>query len=84
MKQMNNLTIKTILLSTLASSFLLGANTPNIGDVEKEIKVPEIKKEQAVLPEIKTQEYKAPMVDSGKKILIKDFKRMVEMKKLKL
>lgn len=74
MKQMNNLTIKTILLSTLASSFLLGANTPNIGDVEKEIKAPQIKKEQAVLPEIKTSEYKAPMVDSGKKILIKDFK----------
>lgn len=74
MKQMNNLTIKTILLSTLVSSFLLGANTPNIGDVEKEIKSPEIKKEQAVLPQIKTVEYKAPMVDNGKKIFIKDFK----------
>lgn len=74
MNQMNNITIKTILLSTLASSLLLGANVPNIGDVEKEIKVPEIKKEQPALPEIKTPEYKAPMVDSGKKILISDFK----------
>ena len=78
MKQMKNLTMKTIVLSTLASSFLLGAsyntNTPNIGNVEKEIKAPEIKKEQPVLPEIKQKEYKAPMVDSGKKILINDFK----------
>lgn len=73
MKQMKNITMKTIVLSTLTSTFLLGA-TPNIGNVEKEIKAPEIKKEQPSLPEIKQKEYKAPMVDSGKKILINDFK----------
>ncbi|MDD2888707.1 MAG: ShlB/FhaC/HecB family hemolysin secretion/activation protein [Aliarcobacter sp.] len=73
MKQMKNITIKTITLSILSSSLLLSA-TPNIGDVEKQIKTPDIKKEQAVLPEIKQKEYKTPMVDSGKKILISDFK----------
>lgn len=69
---MRNITIKTITISTLTSSFLLGA-TPNIGDIEKQVKEPTIKKEQAKLPEIKTQEYKAPMSDSGKTILVKDF-----------
>lgn len=73
MKQMKNLTIKIILLSTFASGILLGA-TPNIGDVEKQIKTPDVKKEQSVIPQIKTPEYKAPMSDSGKKILVKDFK----------
>ena len=65
--------VKLTILSTLASSFLLGA-TPNIADIEKQIKVPEIKKEQAQIPTIKTKEYKAPMVDSGKKIFISNFK----------
>lgn len=64
---------KVIILSLVSSSLLLGA-TPNIGDVEKQIKTPDIKKEQVELPTIKPKEYKTPMVDSGKKILISDFK----------
>ena len=64
---------KVIILSLVSSSLLLGA-TPNIGDVEKQIKTPDIKKEQVEIPTIKPKEYKAPMVDSGKKILISDFK----------
>lgn len=70
---MKNTILKTITLSALASTFVLGA-TPNIGDVEKQIKVPDIKKEQAKIPQIKTTEYKTPMSDSGKTILVKDFK----------
>lgn len=66
--------VKLTTISALASSFLLGASVPNIGDIEKQIKTPTIKKEQAEIPTIKPKEYKAPMVDSGKKILISDFK----------
>lgn len=65
---------KIITLSALSSSLLLGANVPTIGDIEQEIKAPEIKKEKPSIPTIKAQEYKAPMIDSGKTILIKDFK----------
>lgn len=70
---MTNQIIKTITISTLASSLLLGA-TPTIGDIEKQIVVPDIKKEQATIPELKIKKYETPMSDSGKKILIKDFK----------
>lgn len=69
-----NKIIKTVVISTLASTFLLGANIPNIGDIEKQVQAPKIEKEETVLPEIKQKEYKTPMSDSGKKILIKDFK----------
>lgn len=65
--------VKLTTLSALASSFVLGA-TPNIGDIEKQIKTPDIKKEQPSIPQIKPSEYKTPMVDSGKAILVKDFK----------
>ncbi|WP_072682779.1 ShlB/FhaC/HecB family hemolysin secretion/activation protein [Arcobacter sp. LA11] len=64
---------KVITLSVLSASFLLGANVPNIGDVEKQIQTPKIKKEKPTLPEISTQKYKAPMIDSGKTIYIKGF-----------
>ena len=64
---------KVITLSVLSASFLLGSNVPNIGDVEKQIQTPKIKKEKPVLPEISTQKYKTPMADSGKTIYVKAF-----------
>ena len=71
---MKNQIIKTISISLLTSSCLLAANVPNIGDIEKQIVVPTIEKEKASIPEIKIQkEYKAPMQDSGKTILVKSF-----------
>ena len=70
---MKNQIIKTLSLSILASSFLLGA-TPNIGDIEKQIKTPNIEQEKTTIPNITTpREYKAPMKDSGKTILVKSF-----------
>ena len=70
---MKNQIIKTLSLSILASSFLLGA-TPNIGDIEKQIKTPNIEQENTTIPNITTpREYKAPMKDSGKTILVKSF-----------
>ena len=70
---MKNQIIKTLSLSILASSFLLGA-TPNIGDIEKQIKTPNIEQEKTTIPYITTpREYKAPMKDSGKTILVKSF-----------
>jgi hemolysin activation/secretion protein len=72
--KMKNQIIKITTISLLTSSFLLGANVPNIGDIEKQITPPNIKKEKASIPEIKMQkEYKAPMVDNGKTILVKSF-----------
>ena len=71
---MKNQIIKTITLSLLTSSFLLAANVPNIGDIEKQITPPNIEKEKASIPQIKLQkEYKAPMQDNGKTILVKSF-----------
>lgn len=70
---MKNQIIKIISLSLLTSSFLLGA-TPNIGDIEKQIKTPNIEQEKASIPNITTaKEYKAPMIDSGKTIFVKSF-----------
>lgn len=68
---MNNIN-RTIILSIVSSSFLLGA-TPNIGDIEKQIKPPKIQKQTPSLPSIKSGEYKTPMVDSGKTLFIKSF-----------
>ena len=69
---MKNQIIKTISISLLTSSCLLAANVPNIGDIEKQIIPPNIEKDKASIPEIKLQkEYKAPMVDNGKTILVK-------------
>ena len=71
---MNNKITKIVSMSILTSSFLLGATVPNIGTIEKEIKTPIIEKEKASIPTINTKkEYKAPMVDSGKTILVKSF-----------
>ena len=71
---MKNQIVKIISISLLTSSCLLAANVPNIGDIEKQIVVPTIEKEKASIPEIKIQkEYKAPMQDSGKTILVKSF-----------
>lgn len=71
---MKNQIIKTISMSILTSSFLLGATVPNIGTIEKEINTPIIKKEKASIPQINMKkEYKAPMVDNGKTILVKGF-----------
>ena len=70
---MKNQIIKTISISLLTSSFLLGA-TQNIGDIEKQIKTPSIETEKASIPNITTaKEYKAPMIDSGKTIFVKSF-----------
>lgn len=66
--------LKTVGLSLLTSTFLLGIDVPNIGDIEKQIQPPKIEKEQTAIPQIKQKEYKAPMIDSGKTILIRDFK----------
>ncbi|MCK9337279.1 MAG: ShlB/FhaC/HecB family hemolysin secretion/activation protein [Arcobacteraceae bacterium] len=63
---------KIIVLSTLASSFLLGA-TPTISDIERQVQPPKIEKEKLTLPAIETKEYKSPMVDSGKTIFVKNF-----------
>jgi hemolysin activation/secretion protein len=68
MKNINQI----IVLSTLASSLLLGA-TPNIGYIEKQIQQPNIKKQQPSLPSIGSGEYKASMVDSGQTLFIKSF-----------
>ena len=68
---MNNIN-KTIILSVVSSSFLLGA-TPNIGDIEKQIKTPKIQKQTPTLPSIGSSEYKTPMIDSGKTLFIKSF-----------
>ena len=70
---MNKKTIlKLITLSIISSSILLGA-TPNIGDIEKQVQPPKIKKEKPTLPSIGSGEYKSPMVDSGKTLYIKSF-----------
>ena len=70
---MKNQITRTLILSIVASSTLLAA-TPNIGDIEKQIKTPNIEKEKQDIPQIKNEEeYKAPMKDSGKTIFIKSF-----------
>ncbi|WP_428024616.1 ShlB/FhaC/HecB family hemolysin secretion/activation protein [Arcobacter sp.] len=69
---MRNTILKTITLSTFASTVLFAA-TPNIGDIEKQIKTPKIQKEAPSLPSIGSGEYKTPMVDSGKTIFVKGF-----------
>ncbi len=69
---MNQTILKTITLSTLASSILLGA-TPNIGDIERQVQSPKIEKEKPALPSIESGEYKTPMIDSGKTLYIKSF-----------
>ena len=70
---MKNITIKTITISLLASSVLLAADVPNIGDIEKQVQPPKIEKEKPPLPSIGSGEYKAPMVDSGKTLYVKSF-----------
>jgi len=65
--------LKIVTFSVVSSSLLLGANVPNIGDIEKQIQTPKIKKEKPSLPEISTKKYKTPMVDSGKTIYVKSF-----------
>ena len=71
---MKNQIIKITTISLLTSSFLLAANVPTIGDIEKQVTPPNIEKEKASIPEIKLQkEYKAPMQDNGKTILVKNF-----------
>jgi hemolysin activation/secretion protein len=65
--------IKTITISTLASSILLGAQLPNIGDINRNIQPPSIKKEKPLLPQIETKEYKTPMSDTRTMVHIKDF-----------
>jgi len=74
---MRNNILKTISISTLASTFLLGA-TPNIGDIEKQIQIPkEVEKKQQELIDIGgVKKYAPPMKDdkSGKAIFVKSFK----------
>jgi hemolysin activation/secretion protein len=69
---MNQTILKTMTLSVLASSILLGA-TPNIGDMQRQVEPPKIQKEKPTLPSIGTKEYKTPMKDSGKTLYIKSF-----------
>jgi len=74
---MRNNILKTISISTLASTFLLGA-TPNIGDIEKQIQIPkEVQPKQKELIDIGgVKKYAPPMKDdkSGKAIFVKSFK----------
>lgn len=70
---MKNLVVKTISISVLSSTFLLAA-TPNIGDIEKEVKVPKVEKESSSIPSIPIKEYKPAMIENDKPIFIKDFK----------
>jgi hemolysin activation/secretion protein len=75
-KQMRNLVLKTISVSALTSTFLLGA-TPNIGDIDKQVQPPKELSKQKETPLVQiggVKKYVAPMVDSGKRILVKDFK----------
>ena len=65
--------IKTISLSILASSVLMGANIPNIGDIEKQIVVPKIQKEKLSIPKVSSKVFQAPMQDTGKTIFVKSF-----------
>ncbi len=73
MKQIN----KIVTLSLLTSSVLLGA-TPNIGDIEKQVKPPkEVQQKQTPLIEINgVKKYAPTMKDdkSGKTIFVKNFK----------
>lgn len=64
--------IKVVVSTLFASSFALGV-TPNIGDIEKQVKEPVIKKPLQSIPEIATDDYKVPMQKSTKLIYIKDF-----------
>ena len=74
---MRNNILKTISISTLASTFLLGA-TPNIGDIEKQIQIPkEVQPKQKELIDIGgVKKYAPAMKDdkSGKAIFVKSFK----------
>ena len=70
---MNKQIIKTIGLSILTSSLLMGANVPNIGTMQRELKVPKLEKKKIALPEIKQKQYTPPMKDSGKTIAVKGF-----------
>lgn len=74
---MKNILIKSISISALTSTFLLG-ETPNIGDIEKQIQVPkEVEKQQQELIDIGgVKKYAPPMTDdkSGKTIFVKSFK----------
>jgi len=65
--------IKTIGLSILTSTILLGANVPNIGTMQSEVKAPKLEKKKITLPKITQQQYVAPMKDSGKTIAVKSF-----------
>ncbi|MEW6552002.1 MAG: ShlB/FhaC/HecB family hemolysin secretion/activation protein [Campylobacterota bacterium] len=65
--------IKTIAISTFASSILLGTQLPSIGDINRNIETPNIKTQKPLLPKIEAKEYKVPMLDTGKKVYIKDF-----------
>lgn len=64
--------VSTIALSVLTNT-LLAVQTPNIGDIEKQIQTPKIKKEKAIIPKVKIKEYKKPMQDNGKTIFVKKF-----------
>ena len=69
---MKNQIIKTVAMSILTSSFLLGVDIPNIGSIEKEIPTPIIEKDKVSIPNINIKkQYKAPMKDNGKTILVK-------------
>jgi len=70
---MQNTLKKSIFLSVLTSSTLIGADVPSIGDIEKQIQEPNIQKMKSPIPIIKTQKYKKVMKDTGKTIFIKNF-----------
>lgn len=70
---------KITLLSTFASSVLLGANVPNIGDIDRQVQPPKevTQKKEAPLVQVGgVKQYAPPMKDdkSGRTIFVKDFK----------
>jgi hemolysin activation/secretion protein len=70
---MKNIIIKAITISSLASTIAFGASIPSIGDIQNQIKEPNIKKEQQNIPKIETKEYKSAKSFSTKTIKVVDF-----------
>ncbi len=63
-----------ILSSVVASALLANPNIPNISDALKQVKPPKVEKEKKEIPQIKSQEEKAPQgLEDGKKIEVKKF-----------
>lgn len=64
---------KIVTLSIIATTFVLGANIPNAGDIYRQVEKPKFEEETKALPEVKS-DYKAPLVATDSfTTLVKDF-----------